>query len=61
MKETMEIPLTQGQVAIIDAEDWPIVKDYNWCALWDGREKDIMPVQGVYKTEKLLPFVCTDL
>lgn len=39
MKETMEIPLTQGQVAIIDAEDWPIVKDYNWCALWDGQRK----------------------
>lgn len=28
--DLMFIPLTQGQVAIIDDEDWPIVKEYKW-------------------------------
>ena len=39
MKETMEIPLTRGQVAIIDAEDWHLVKDYKWCAQWSQSKK----------------------
>jgi hypothetical protein len=28
----MEIPLTQGKVAIIDDADWPLVAEYNWHA-----------------------------
>jgi hypothetical protein len=28
----MEIPLTQGQVAKIDPEDWPLVSRYTWYA-----------------------------
>lgn len=28
--DTIEIPLTQGKVAIIDAVDWDLVKDFKW-------------------------------
>ena len=28
----MEIPLTQGKVAQIDPEDWPLVSRYTWHA-----------------------------
>ncbi|WP_298833805.1 HNH endonuclease [uncultured Planococcus sp.] len=28
---TIEIPLTQGKVAIIDAEDYALVSKYKWC------------------------------
>jgi hypothetical protein len=27
------VPLTQGQYAVIDPEDWPAVSQYKWCAL----------------------------
>jgi hypothetical protein len=30
---TIEIPLTQGKVALIDDEDWPLVSGYKWRAL----------------------------
>ncbi len=29
----MEIPLTQGKVALIDDEDWPLVAPYRWFAV----------------------------
>lgn len=28
----MVITLTQGQLCIVDAQDWPLVKDLKWCA-----------------------------
>src|SRR4051794_25522137 len=31
----MEIPLTQGKVAQIDPEDWPLVSRYTWHAKRD--------------------------
>lgn len=39
MAETMDIPLTRGQVAIIDVEDWHLIKDYKWCAQWSPSKK----------------------
>lgn len=33
---SVEVPLTRGQVAIIDAEDAEIVLPYKWCATSDG-------------------------
>ena len=35
----MEVPLTQGKVAQIDDEDWPLVAPYRWYAIrsTDGR------------------------
>jgi AP2 domain len=34
----MEIPLTQGRVAIIDPEDWPLVSPYSWHAKLENGE-----------------------
>lgn len=34
---TIEIPLSQGKVAIIDDEDFDLVSGYNWCANKRGR------------------------
>ena len=39
MAETMEIPLTRGQVAIIDVDDWHLIKDYKWYAYWNPSKK----------------------
>jgi hypothetical protein len=35
----MELPLTQGKVAHIDPEDWPLVSQYKWHAakMEDGK------------------------
>lgn len=30
-----EIPLTQGQVAIVNLEDFEWLSQWKWCALWD--------------------------
>ena len=32
MYEVTVIPLTQGQISMIDTEDWSIVRHYSWCA-----------------------------
>ena len=32
-----EIVLTQGQVAIVDAEDYPILSAHNWYAKWSAK------------------------
>lgn len=37
---SVRIPLTQGQFAVIDAADWPLVKDYSWFAVRDASRKD---------------------
>ena len=42
MKETMEIPLTRGQVAIVDADDFEWLSQYKWHAHWDEH------MQGYY-------------
>lgn len=31
----IEIPLTQGQIALIDDDDWELVRDYKWYAVFD--------------------------
>jgi hypothetical protein len=31
-----EIPLTQGQIALIDDEDWELISQYRWHAGWLG-------------------------
>ena len=35
----IEIPLTQGQVALIDDEDYELVSRYKWCAHWNKHTK----------------------
>jgi len=39
-----EILLTQGQVAIVDDEDFEWLNQYNWCASWDNN------IKGFYAT-----------
>jgi len=34
IEDVVEVPLTHGQVAIIDREDWERVRGYNWCAVY---------------------------
>ncbi len=34
--DIMEIPLTQGKVAIIDRSDYDLVSPFKWCAIQDG-------------------------
>lgn len=51
-----EIPLTQGKVALIDDEDWPLVKDYKWHAhkvrnVWYAETN--IKVDGKRKTLKM--------
>ena len=33
-KLTRHIPLSQGQVAIVDAEDYEFLMQWNWYAAW---------------------------
>jgi hypothetical protein len=40
--KTSYIKLTQGQVAIIDAEDLEKIADYRWSVAWVGKGKNIM-------------------
>ena len=39
MKETMEIPLTRGQVAIVDADDFEWLSQLQWHAHWSHTSK----------------------
>ena len=40
----IEIPLTQGQVALIDDEDYELVSQYKWYARWDPHTKSFRAV-----------------
>lgn len=46
-REAVEIELTQGQIALCDIKDWPLVKGYAWYAT---RKKD-----GQYYAQAALP------
>lgn len=37
MSGAMVIPLTRGYEAIIDAEDWPLVRPFSWQVVTPGR------------------------
>lgn len=36
-EENGYIPLSKGQVAVVDIEDLPILEKHNWCAAWSER------------------------
>lgn len=46
-ESTIEIPLTQGQVAIIDCEDWEKVKGYNWQAVYNTKTRSFYASTGI--------------
>lgn len=37
MRAHIEIQLTGGEIALVDVDDWPAVRVYNWCANRDRR------------------------
>lgn len=43
------IPLTQGQNAIVDAEDFDWLSRWNWCAQWEERTQSFYAVRGEKK------------
>jgi hypothetical protein len=43
----IEIPLTQGQMALIDDEDWNLVSRYKWFAHWDIKGKCFYAVTNI--------------
>ena len=47
--EMIEIPLTQGQVALIDDEDYDLVSQYKWYARWDPHTKSFYAVTNIRK------------
>jgi hypothetical protein len=47
-----EIELTQGQVAIVDDEDFERAKGYNWCAMWRPKENAFWAHAYVQKGEE---------
>ena len=47
--EMIEIPLTQGQVALIDDEDYKLVSQYKWHARWDKHTKSYYAATNVKK------------
>jgi len=49
--EMIEIPLTQGQVALIDDEDYELVSQYKWCARWNHNTKSYYAVTNIRKSD----------
>jgi len=47
----IEIPLTQGQVALIDDEDFEIVSKYKWYATWSPDTKSFYAMTNVRKLD----------
>jgi hypothetical protein len=43
---TREIPLTQGQVAIVDEADFESINDFKWCARWSKSTKTFYAIRG---------------
>ena len=49
--EMIEIPLTQGQVALIDDEDFELVSQYKWYAHWDPHTKSFYARTNIRKSD----------
>jgi len=47
----MEIALTQGQVALIDDDDFELVSRYKWCAAWDPSTKSFRAITTIRKDD----------
>jgi hypothetical protein len=48
---TREIPLTQGQVALIDDEDFDLVAQYKWYAWWNPHTKSFYATTTIRKPD----------
>ena len=49
--EMIEIPLTQGQVALIDDEDYELVSQYKWYAHWNPDTQSFYAVTKIRKPD----------
>ena len=50
--EMIEIPLTRGQVALIDDEDYELVSKYSWWAWWNKNTKSFYACSTIWLGEK---------
>lgn len=50
-----EVPLTQGQVALIDDEDGPRVLAHKWCAVWNKCTQSFYAARGVWVGDRVRP------
>jgi hypothetical protein len=41
-----QIPLTQGQIALVDAEDYDFLMQWKWCALWNQYTQSFYAVRN---------------
>jgi hypothetical protein len=49
-----QIPLTQGQVALIDDEDFVCLSQYKWKAIWSEHTKSFYAARDLYAGRKCL-------
>jgi hypothetical protein len=47
MTAHIEWELTQGQVALINIEDWPKIEQHKWCATWNSGTKSYYAVTNI--------------
>lgn len=43
------IPLTQGQNAIVDPDDFEFLNKMNWCAVWNENTKSFYAARGIHE------------
>lgn len=47
----IEMPLTQGEVALIDDEDFELVSAHKWCARWENHTKSFYALTNIRKPD----------
>lgn len=51
IQEYRTIPLTQGQFAIVDPEDYEWLMRWKWCAIWSDRAKSFYAVRATSRRD----------
>lgn len=45
----IQIPLSKGQVALIDDTDWPLISGYKWYSRWDNNPRSFYAIANTKK------------